>query len=807
MKISYNWLKEYIDINLPAEEAGKLLTDTGLEVEGIEEVESVKGGLKGVVIGEVLTCEKHPGADRLSVTTVNIGAEEPVQIVCGAPNVAAGQKVPVATVGCTLYSGDESFQIKKSKIRGEVSMGMICAEDELGLGKSHDGIMVLDADAVPGSPAADYFKIENDSVFEIGLTPNRADGFSHFGAARDLRAALIRKGNQIDLKYPSLGAFKADANRMDIAIEVKDEAACPRYVGLCLDNVKVGPSPEWLQNKLKAIGLSPINNVVDVTNFVLHELGQPLHAFDADQITSGKVVVQSLSDATKFTTLDETERSLHQDDLMICNADEPMCIAGVFGGLHSGVSEKTTKIFLESAYFNPVSIRKTAKRHGLNTDASFRFERGVDPVNTVEAIKRAALLLKEVAGAEIASDIQDLYPNPVVPVEVKVSYAQITRLVGNDLDKGLVKTILESLDIQVTNITAEGFVAVVPPYRVDVTREVDIIEEILRIYGYNEVVLSGRINASLETRKGVDAEKMYNRVAEQLTANGFYETMSNSLTKSIYADKAGFRDEQNVSLLNPLSQDLNVMRQTLLFGGLEAIARNVNRKRSDLKFYELGKSYHTFGQGRAEKRTIALWLTGNTVAETWHGGHAKISFFDLKGSVLQVLNRLGMEVSKEAESKSNLFTEGLSLSVGKKRVAELGKVKPSLCKLADVKQEVFYAELDWDVILDLLATHKVKYTELAKFPEVRRDLALLVDTDVKFSDIQQVAYQAEKGLLKQVNLFDVYEGDKLPEGKKSYALSFILQDTEKTLSDKQIEKSMSRIQQQIEKQVGAELRG
>ncbi|MFT5971012.1 MAG: phenylalanyl-tRNA synthetase beta chain [Flavobacteriales bacterium] len=807
MKIAYSWLKQYITVNLPAEEVGVMLTDTGLEVEGIEEVESVKGGLKGVVIGEVLTCEKHPDADRLNVTTVNLGLEEPVQIVCGAPNVTVGIKVAVATVGCTLYDGDESFNIKKSKIRGQASLGMICSEVELGLGEAHEGIMVLDASAVPGTPAAEYFNLENDTVFEIGLTPNRADGFSHIGTARDLRAAMLRHGKPVELQMPDLSAFKVDENTSPITVEVKDETACPRYAGVSIEGITVAPSPEWLQNRLTSIGLSPINNVVDITNFVLHETGQPLHAFDMAKIAGNKVIVQTLEQDTKFVTLDEQERKLNANDLMICNAEGPMCIAGVFGGLESGVSNTTKRIFLESAYFDAVSVRKSAKRHGLNTDASFRFERGVDPVNTVEALKRAALMIQEIAGGKITSEIFDHYPKPVAPVKVDVAYAQITRLVGNDLDKDLIQSILESLDISVEHKTEAGFVAIVPPYRVDVTREVDIIEEILRIYGYNNVVLSGRICAALEHSKGINPEKIYNRVAEQLTGNGFFEIMSNSLTKSSYADKAGFKEEQDVRLLNPLSKDLEVMRQTMLFGGLEAIARNVNRKRADLKFYELGKSYHNYPGGRAEKRTLALWMTGNVSTESWHGASDKAGFFHIKGAVTQILKRFGLELGKEADSKSQLFTEGLSISVGKKKVAELGKVKPNLAKHADVKQEVYYAELDWDGILDLLKTQKVQYTPLAKFPSVRRDLALLIDKNVRFTDLQNTAYLAERKLLKSVNLFDVYEGDKLPEGKKSYALSFMLQDEEQTLSDKQIEKAMQRIQQQLEKQFSAELRG
>ncbi len=806
MKIAYSWLKEYINVDLPAEEVGKILTDTGLEVEGLEVVESVKGGLQGVVIGEVLTCDKHPDADRLSVTTVNIGDGEPVQIVCGAPNVAAGQKVPVATVGCTLYNGEESFKIKKSKIRGQVSMGMICAEDELGLGTSHDGIMVLDEKAVPGTSAADYFNLSNEVVFEIGLTPNRADGFSHIGVARDLRAALVRNGEKSELITPSTDGFAVDNHSMNIAIEVKDAEACPRYVGLCLDEVKVAPSPEWLQKRLKSIGLTPINNIVDITNFVLHETGQPLHAFDAARV-NGKVIVQQLKEGTPFVSLDEQERKLSKEDLMICNATEPMCIAGVFGGLESGVTEKTTQVFLESAYFNPVSVRKTAKRHGLNTDASFRFERGVDPVNTVEVIKRAALLMKEIAGAKIASEIIDVYPQPVESREVDVSYAQIDRLVGNNLDRNLIKNILGSLDIQMVSESEKGFTAIVPPYRVDVTREVDIVEEILRIYGYNEVTLSGRMNAALEHATGVNAEKEYNKIAEQLTATGFYELMSNSLTRSAYAEQAGFNTNQNVCLLNPLSQDLDVMRQTMVFGGLEAIARNVNRKRADLKFYELGKTYHQYEEGRAEKRTLALWMTGNQTAESWATASEKVSFIHIKGAVLGILARFGLEVSKESDSKSLLFSEGLSLFVGKIRLAELGKLKKSVCKQADVKVEVYYAELDWDAILGLLEGQKVRYKELAKFPSVRRDLALLLDQEIRFSELRQIAFQSERKLLKDVNLFDVYEGDKLPEGKKSYAVSFILQDSEQTLSDKQIDKAMQRIQSQFEKQVGAELRG
>lgn len=806
MKVAYSWIKEYIDCNLSAEEVARLLTDTGLEVEGVEEVEAVKGGLRGVVVGKVLTCEKHPDADRLSVTTVDLGGDEPVQIVCGAPNVAAGQKVPVATVGTELYSGDESFKIKKSKIRGQVSMGMICAEDELGLGKGHDGIMVLDESAQVGQAAAEYFNLSSEIIFEIGLTPNRADGFSHIGVARDLKAALKRKGKDLPLQWPNLDAFKAGTKAPNIKVEVKDADRCPRYMGLTIEGVEVKESPEWLKNRLTSIGLSPINNVVDITNFVLHEMGQPLHAFDADKITSGTVRVQTLPANTPFTTLDEVERKLNEEDLMICNGDEPMCIAGVFGGLHSGVTENTSRVFLESAYFNPVTVRKSAKRHGLNTDASFRFERGVDPDITPKALMRAALLIQELAGGTYDTEVLDLYPQPLKGFDITLTYAKLNGLIGMEIPKETVREILESLDIKVQKEDEHAMQLHVPAYRVDVQREVDVVEEILRIYGYNEVPMSGRIRASLEYSTGVSSEDLYHTLSDQLAAQGFNEIMCNSLTKSGYAEKAGFKAEQAVKLLNPLSQDLDVMRQTMLFGGLESIARNVNRQQGNLALFEFGKTYHRYPNGRSEQQSMALWMAGDYQEESWFQAKTPSNFFHLKGHVLGLLEKLGLELTKETESKSSLFSEGLTLYVGKKAVANLGLIKPQLTKMAEVKVPVHYAELDWAALLQLHGQQKIRFESLSKFPFVRRDLALLLDQSVSYADCKQVVSQTEKNLLQSMQLFDVYEGENLPEGKKSYALSFILQDKEKTLSDKVIEKTMAKIQSQLEKQLGASLR-
>ena len=808
MKISYNWLKQFINIDWNAEKTGELLTDLGLEIEGIETYESVKGGLKGIVVGEVLTCEQHPNADRLKVTTVNIGEAEPVQIVCGAPNVAAGQKVPVATIGTTLYTAEgEAWKIKKGKIRGEESHGMICAEDELGLGESHDGIMVLDADLKVGTPAAEIFEVENDEVFEIGLTPNRADAMSHYGVARDLKAGLLQQDLNLELISPSVMSYHVDTRSLKVDVDVQDKDKCPRYCGVTISGVKVETSPSWLQNRLKAIGLSPINNIVDVTNYVLHELGQPLHAFDAAKITGNKVEVKTCEAGTKFTTLDEVERELHEDDLMICDAEKPMCIAGVFGGIDSGVTETTTNIFLESAYFDPVSVRKTAKRHGLNTDASFRFERGIDPNFTKYALKRAALLITEIAGGEITSDISDAYPNKIEDFQVVLSFDNAKRLIGQEIPKETIKSILTSLDIKINNVTEAGLGLTVPSFRNDVQREADVIEEILRVYGYNNIKTTEKLNASISNTSRFEDYKLQNVIGNQLASQGFFEIMANSLTSPKYVELSEqLNADHNVKMLNPLSNDLEVMRQSLLFSGLEAVSHNINRKRDDLKLFEFGKTYHQYSDNREEHKHLALFVTGNKAQERWNTQATPSDFFYLKGTIETVLERLGLNRLKSAPHKTDILSEGMSLSIGKKTLVEFGLVKKSVLKHFGISQNVLFADFNWDNVLDMAQHNKIKFTAIPKYPEVRRDFALLLDNSVTFDDIYTIAKQTEKQLLKAVNLFDVYEGKNLPAGKKSYAVSFTLQDENKTLNDKQIDKIMNKLQSNFENKLGAELR-
>ncbi|NMH26926.1 phenylalanine--tRNA ligase subunit beta [Flavobacterium silvaticum] len=807
MKISYNWLKQFIKTDWKSEETAALLTDLGLEVEVVEKYQSLKGGLEGIVVGHVLTCEQHPNADRLKITTVDLGdGNPPVQIVCGAPNVAAGQKVPVATIGTTLYTKDgESFVIKKGKIRDAESHGMICAEDELGLGQSHDGIMILDSELKPGTPAAQVFKIENDEVFEIGLTPNRADAMSHLGVARDLRAGLLQRNVHVELITPSVSAFRLDKRILKIDAEVKDSKLAPRYCGVTLSNITVKPSPEWLKNRLKAIGLTPKNNVVDVTNYVMHELGQPLHAFDAAKIT-GKVQVKTVASGTKFTTLDDVERTLHEDDLMICDNNGPMCIAGVFGGKNSGVSEETQAIFLESAYFNPVSIRKTAKRHGLNTDASFRFERGIDPTITEYALKRACLLLKEVAGAEVTSDIIDIYPKKIEDFPVVLNFAKATKIIGQELPKETIKKILASLDIKINSISDAGLGLTVPAYRVDVQREIDLIEEILRVYGYNNINFTKKLNATVSNSARNEDFKLQNLIAAQLTAQGFNEMMANSLTTPEYAAlSAELKPEFNVTMLNPLSSDLSVMRQSMLFSGLEAVSYNINRKNSDLRLFEFGKTYHKMPSGYDEKKHLTLFVSGNRKAESWTSGIEQSGFFLFKGFVNGILSRLGISKAQYQPAVSDVFAEGIAVVSGNETLVEFGIVKKPMLKHFDIKQEVLFADFNWDAILKSVSL-KIKFNDIPKYPEVRRDLALLVDANVAFESIYNLARQTEKSLLKEVNLFDVYEGKNLPEGKKSYAVSFVLQDATKTLTDEQIDKIVGKLLKNFESQLGASLR-
>lgn len=803
MKISYKWLKELIEITETPEEIGKLLTGTGLEVEGIEEVESIKGGLKGVVIGEVLTCEKHPEADRLKITTVDVGLDQPLNIVCGAPNVAAGQKVILATVGATLYptGSDEPLVLKKSKIRGALSEGMICAEDELGLGQSHDGILVLDTDLPNGTPASEYFGISSDYLIEIGLTPNRADAASHYGVARDLKAVLNRA-----IKLPSVDAFAIDNQSLPIAVSVENSEAAPRYAGLTITGIKVGDSPEWLKQRLATIGIRSINSIVDITNYICHELGQPMHAFDADKITGNKVIVKTVASETSFITLDGQERKLSDADLMICNEAEPMCIAGVFGGLTSGVTAETTSIFLESAYFSPIWVRRTAQRFSLKTDSSFRFERGTDPNMPVYALKRAALLVKEIAGGSVSSDITDLYPNPVADFEVKVSYRHIDRLLGKSLEKSLIKTILNGLDIAITNEDENGFTAVVPPYRVDVQREADVIEEILRIYGFDQIELSAGLSSDYLSDFPVnDPEKLKMRVSELLAANGFNETITNSLTKPEPQSTLGDSVYGNpVKILNYLSEDLSVMRQTLIFSGLEVVAYNVNRRQKDLKLFEFGKTYHELNGKFTEKERLALFISGNVQEETWLAKAKEVTFHDLAASVNQVLVAMKVKNVEKDTADATIFSEGITLTLNKKPIVSFGLLKSAITKKADVKAPVFFADFDWDYLLKQYNS-TVEFKEVSRFPEVRRDLSLVVEKNITFEALRQIAYKTEKQLLRAVNVFDVYEGANL-EGKKSYSISFILQDDQQTLTDKVIDKSMQKLIATYERELGAVIR-
>ncbi|MFT6049147.1 MAG: phenylalanyl-tRNA synthetase beta chain [Patiriisocius sp.] len=808
MKISYNWLKQFINLDWEAEKAGELLTDLGLEVEGIVPFSSVKGGLEGVVVGHVLTCEQHGNADRLKVTTVDLGNGEPVQIVCGAPNVAAGQKVPVATVGTTLYDEEgKPWQIKKGKIRGEASLGMICAEDELGLGKSHDGILVLDAKIAPGTPVSDVLNIENDIVFEIGLTPNRADAMSHLGVARDLKAGLLQHEVSIELITPSTSNFRIENRTLKIEIEVEKPALAPRYCGVTISGITVAPSPSWLQNKLKAIGLVPLNNVVDITNYILHDLGQPLHAFDAHKIVGNRIIIKTLETGTKFTTLDDVERELHEEDLMICDAEKPLCIAGVFGGKNSGVSESTSAIFLESAYFNPVSVRKTAKRHGLNTDASFRFERGIDPNSAEYALQVAAIMLCEIAGGQITSEIADVYPKKIEDHQVFLNFENTTKLIGEEIPKEIIKEILSSLEIKVHNITETGIGMTIPAYRNDVTREADVIEEILRVYGYNKIKFTQKLNASISGKLPIEDYEVRNKVGDQLAALGFNEMLNNSLTTQKYLSLSeSLETEHSIEMLNPLSNDLAVMRQSMLFSALEVAAYNSNRKMPDLKLFEFGKTYHNYPSGREEHKHLSLLVTGKKATESWNSTSETSGFFYMKGIVAALLEQLGITNTKEGLLKSDLFAEGITISSKKTPLVELGVLKKKLTKAFGMDTEMVYADFKWDAILEALSQRAFVLKPIPKFPQVKRDFALLLDENISFSDLKNTAEQTEKSLLKEVSLFDVYTGENLPDGKKSYALSFTLQDENKTLTDKQIDKIMKKLQARFEKDFGASLR-
>lgn len=805
MKISLNWLKEYIQLPETAQEIAHLLTRSGLEVEGIAEVESIKGGLKGLVIGQILTCDKHPDADKLSITTVDIGQGTVAPIVCGASNVRAGQKVVVATVGATLYPGQgEPFTIKKAKIRGAVSEGMICAEDEIGLGTSHEGILVLDTDLPNGSPAAAYFNLESDYVLEIGLTPNRADAASHVGVVRDLKALLKRP-----YQWPSVEEFRVDDHRFPIPVSVEQAEACPRYCGLTLSNLTVKESPDWLRKRLETIGLSPINNVVDVTNFVLHELGQPLHAFDADQIKGGRVIVKTLPEGTPFVTLDGQERKLAATDLMICDAEEPMCIAGVFGGIRSGVKPETTRIFLESAYFSPASVRKTSQHHALKTDASFRFERGTDPNLPLYALKRAALLIQEVAGGEISSDIVDVYPQPVLPVEIAVTYRNVDRLIGKSIDRPTIREILENLDIRVMEQSEEGLWLSVPPYRVDVTREADVVEEILRIYGFENIEIAPHLSASfLAEFPAVDRNKLQLRITQSLAARGFQEIITNSLTKPAYAEALrpfGYAPGEDVPILNKLSEDLGVMRQTLLFSGLEALAYNINRRQKNLRTFEFGKLYYKKEGRYAEKNRFSLLITGSKQAESWQSPTRPVEFQDLSAAVNQVLSQLNVKHFVSRPLEQGVWQYGLSYQVNQKEVVLFGLLNAQLARLADVKQAVFYADFDWDSLSKQYSDDLV-VEALSKYPEVRRDLSLVIDKAVTFEEIKNLAQKYERNLLRAVHVFDVYEGENIGREKKSYSVSFILQDNNQTLTDQVIDRTMQKLITTFEKELKAVIR-
>ncbi|WP_342980331.1 phenylalanine--tRNA ligase subunit beta [Parabacteroides merdae] len=821
MNISYNWLKDYLDFDLQPDEVAAALTSIGLETGGVEEVQTIKGGLEGLVIGEVLTCEEHPNSDHLHITTVNVGGAEPLQIVCGAPNVAAGQKVVVAVNGTKLYDGDECFTIKRSKIRGVESNGMICAEDEIGIGTDHAGIIVLPAGAVVGTPAKEYYNVKSDYVLEVDITPNRVDATSHFGVARDLAAYLKQNGKPANLKRPSVDAFKIDDEVPAIEVVVENKEACLRYSGITIKNVTVKESPEWLQNRLKVIGLRPINNVVDITNYILHGVGQPLHSFDADKIKGNKVVVRSATEGAKFVTLDGVERTLTDRDLMICNVEEPMCIAGVFGGLDSGVTEQTKNVFLESATFHPTWIRKTARRFGLNTDASFRYERGLDPNQTVEVMKRAALLIQEVAGGTITGAIQDIYPVPVAPYRVELTYDKVNTLIGKVIPVETVKSILESLEMKIVSETAEGLVIDVPVYRIDVQRDVDVIEDILRIYGYNNVEFSDNVKSNLSYQTPTDRSyKLQNLISEQLCGCGFNEILNNSLTRSAYYDNLStYPVSHCVMLMNPLSADLNCMRQTLLFGGLESVEHNAKRKNGNIRFFEFGNCYDYNIDHKKEGETLAefsedyrlgLWVSGSRVDNNWAHPNEKSSVYELKAYVENILVRLGVNLQKVifGNLANDIYSAGLSITTSSGRqLGTMGIVSPKICKELDIETDVYYAELSWTLLMKEIKKSKVTFSEISKFPAVKRDLALLLEKNVQFAEIEKIATESERKLLKDVALFDVYEGKNLPAGKKSYAVSFYLQDEGKTLNDKQIDAIMKKIQTNLEQKLGAQLRG
>ena len=820
MEISYKWLKEYVDFDLTPQETADALTSCGLEVDALEEVQTIKGGLKGLFVGKVLTCEMHPNSDHLHITTVDLGKGEPQQIVCGAPNVAAGQKVIVADLGCVLYDGDKEFVIKKSKLRGVESNGMICAEDEIGVGESHDGIIVLPEDAPVGQPAAEYYHLESDWVIEIDITANRSDALSHWGVARDLYAWLKRNGHETSLHRPDCTEFTVDKNDLPIDVEIENTEACKRYACVSVTGCEVKESPEWLQNKLKVIGLRPINNIVDITNYVMMAYGQPMHCFDADMVTGHKIVVRTQPEGTKFVTLDGEEHTLGEHDLSICNAEEPMCIAGIFGGKGSGTYDTTTNVVLESAYFHPTWIRKSARRHGLSTDASYRFERGIDPNGTIYALKQAAILCKQLAGGKVSMEIKDVYPNPMADSRVKLDYEYVDRLIGKAIGHDMIKSIVESLEMKVVEETAEGLLLDVPAYRVDVQRPCDVVEDILRIYGYNNVEIPTQLKSSL-TILG-EADKTYhlqNVIGEQLVGCGFREILNNSLTKtSYYTELNKYTEETTVKVMNPLSSDLGVMRQSLLFGGLESICRNVNHKMPNLRFFEFGNCYHYSPEKKndedpikayTEEMHLGMWITGKRVEGSWTHPDEQSSFYELKGYVLNIVKRLGVNpgIMVCEHSDNNVFGKALVLKTRAGKVlCEMGTVCHKILKKMDIDQDVFFADLNWDNLMRAVKKNETLYHDISKFPSVSRDLALLIDKSVQFEHIEQIARQTEKKLLKSVELFDVYEGKNLPAGKKSYAVNFILQDESKTLTDKQIEAIMNKLINNLKQKLGAELR-
>ncbi len=820
MNISYQWLKEYVDFDLTPEAVAEALTSIGLETGSVEEVQTIKGGLQGLVVGEVLTCEPHPNSDHMHITTVNIGAEEPIQVVCGASNVAKGQKVIVATIGTTLYQGEESFTIKKSKLRGVESYGMICAEDEIGVGTSHEGIIVLPPHIAAGTLAKDYYKIESDYVLEVDITPNRTDACSHYGVARDLYAYLVQNGIPTSIRRPAFTSIIADNKALPIQVQIEETEGCLRYAGITMTDVEVKESPEWLQNKLRTIGVRPINNIVDITNYVLHAYGLPMHSFDADKIAGRSIHIRTCAEGTPFTTLDEVERKLSAQDLMICDAEKPLCIAGVFGGLHSGVTATTRNIFFESAYFHPSWVRKTARRHGLSTDASFRFERGADPNMPLVALQLAVALTQELAGGSVSSEIVDVYPTPVAHTPIHLSYAYVDALVGKHIEPATIKSILQTLEIDIVAETAEALELRVPPYRVDVTRPCDVVEDILRIYGYNNVEIPQSIHSTLTVKTDTDTSaKLQTLISEQLVGAGFHEILNNSLTAAAYYDESEtFKSENLVRLMNPLSNDLNVMRATLLFGGLESVEYNSKRKHADLRLFEFGNVYHFDSTKKQAEKVLApyaesfhlgLWLTGKRVSNSWAHPDEDSSFFELKAHVLNIFRRLGVNFGKIVFGTltNDIYSNAISIHTRQgELVATLGIVAQKLLKKMDIGAPVYYADLNWDILMKLIRKERVYFKEIGKYPAVHRDLALLIDKSISFSQIEAIAYETERKLLKSVELFDVYEGKNLEAGKKSYAVSFVLQDDSATLQEKQIEKIMQKIVQNLQNKLGAQLR-